>query len=65
MSFVYGQFLPTAGNAAPMDATASNSSTAATERIVYEISRLRSYDDERLPVALIAAAAIALVAVVW
>lgn len=36
-----------------------------TERVVYEISRLHSYDDERLPAALIAAACIALAAVVW
>src|SRR5262249_52352099 len=40
-------------------------SQPATERVVYEISRLRNYDDERLPAALITAAAIAIVAVVW
>ena len=33
----------------------------AEQRIVYEISRLRSFDDERLPAALITAGAIALV----
>jgi hypothetical protein len=32
---------------------------------VYELSRLRAFDDERLPVVLLFAAAIALVAVVW
>lgn len=36
-----------------------------TERVVYEISRLHSYDDERLPAALISAGCIALAAVVW
>ncbi len=38
---------------------------AEPARIVYELSRLRSFDDERLPLALIAAGTIALVAVVW
>lgn len=37
----------------------------ATGRVVYELSRLRAFDDERLPVALMSAAAIAIVAVVW
>ena len=46
--------------AAPPD-----SGTTTAERTVYEISRLRSFDDERLPAALIIAGAIALVAVVW
>ncbi len=43
----------------------ANPSTEESEHVVYEISRLRSFDDERLPAALIIAAAIALVAVVW
>ncbi len=34
-------------------------------RTVYEISRFQAFDDERLPIALAAAIAIALVAVVW
>ena len=33
--------------------------------MVYEISRLRNFDDPRLPMALLTAGAIALVAVVW
>jgi hypothetical protein len=39
--------------------------TSPGERVVYEISRLHNFDDERLPAALIAAAVIAIVAVVW
>lgn len=42
-----------------------SSTNAGAERVVYEISRLRSFDDERLPAALIIAGTIALVAVVW
>jgi hypothetical protein len=34
-------------------------------RTIYEIARLQAFDNERLPLALIAAGAIALVAVVW
>jgi hypothetical protein len=56
-------FLPTACEAAPAEGTVEDS--GANERIIYELSRLRSFEDERLPVALIAAGAIALVAVVW
>ncbi|MEX0614088.1 MAG: hypothetical protein WD229_18355, partial [Pirellulales bacterium] len=43
----------------------SKGTTTGAGRVVYELSRLRAFDDERLPVALIAAVAIALVAVVW
>ena len=43
----------------------ASSTQSGVERVVYEISRLRNFDDERLPAALIAAAVIALVAVVW
>ena len=50
---------------APQPAPIPSITQSATERIVYEISRLRNYDDERLPAALITAAVIALVAVVW
>src|SRR5262245_1682117 len=51
--------------AAPVAPTTPSVTQSSTERVVYEISRLRSFDDERLPAALIAAAVIALVAVVW
>src|SRR4051794_7389160 len=44
---------------------ATSSSSSAAEYVVYEISRLRAYDDERLPLALISAAVIALVGIVW
>jgi hypothetical protein len=55
---------PTAPQTVPI-APARSISQPATERVVYEVSRLRNFDDERLPAALIAAAAIAIVAVVW
>ncbi|HVT29951.1 MAG TPA: hypothetical protein VHE81_18180 [Lacipirellulaceae bacterium] len=51
--------------AAPATSPAVPSSSKSAERVVYDLSRLSSYDDERLPVALIAAAVIALMAVVW
>ncbi|HEX3600862.1 MAG TPA: vWA domain-containing protein [Lacipirellulaceae bacterium] len=51
--------------AAPNSDTADNSGTVESERVVYDFSRLHSFDDERLPAALIIAGAIALVAVVW
>jgi hypothetical protein len=51
--------------ASPSAATGDASGSSSTERVVYEISRLQSYDDERLPTALIVAGAIALVGVVW
>jgi hypothetical protein len=41
------------------------SAATSSGRFVYEVSRLRQFDDGRLPMALAAAAAIALVAVVW
>lgn len=50
---------------APQAAPTPSISQSTNERVVYEISRLRNYDDERLPAALITAAAIAIVAVVW
>lgn len=59
------QFAPIACCAAPTEASASAGSDGPGDRIIYEVSRLRSFDDERLPIALITAAAIALVAVVW
>lgn len=46
-------------------AAPSTSETTTAERVVYEFARLQAYDDERLPLALIAAVAIGLVAVVW
>ena len=58
-------FAQAAAPPAPQSAPTPSITQPATERVVYEIARLRNYDDERLPGALIAAAAIALVAVVW
>jgi von Willebrand factor type A domain len=58
-------FAQATGPAAPQSAPAPSITQPASERVVYEISRLRNYDDERLPAALITAAVIALVAVVW
>ncbi|MCI0332582.1 MAG: VWA domain-containing protein [Planctomycetes bacterium] len=50
----------------PLAAASGDANTSAElGRMVYELSRLRSFDDERLPLALIAAGTIALVAVVW
>jgi hypothetical protein len=51
--------------AAASSATGDVPNSSSTERFVYEISRLRSFDDERLPAALIVAGTIALVGVVW
>src|SRR4051794_12857677 len=57
-----GQTAAAPANAAGGTSTASSSSA---EYVVYELSRLKTYDDERLPIALISTAVIALVAVVW
>jgi hypothetical protein len=51
--------------AIPSASAGDTPGSSSTERVVYEISRLRSYDDERLPAALIVAGVIALVGVVW
>jgi hypothetical protein len=51
--------------AAETVASDSPGATASNGRYVYEVSRLRQFDDSRLPMALSVAAAIALVAVVW
>ncbi len=56
---------PVTCQAAATSNAQSPSSTSSGGRFVYEISRLRQFDDGRLPMALAAAAAIALVAVVW
>ena len=58
-------FAQAAAPPAPQSAPTPSITQPATERVVYEISRLRNYDDERLPAALITAAVIAIVAVVW
>jgi hypothetical protein len=58
-------FAQAAGAAAPQSSPASDITQSASERVVYEVSRFRNYDDERLPAALITAAVIAIVAVVW
>lgn len=54
-----------AQTAATPPAAAPDAGATTTERVVYEISRLRAFDDERLPVALIVTSAIALIATVW
>jgi hypothetical protein len=51
--------------AATTAAPSANPGTTESEHTEYDISRLRSFDDERLPAALIVAGAIALVGVVW
>jgi hypothetical protein len=58
------QFLPQTAAAALQTDKASQEVTAPG-RVIYEISRLKAFDDERLPIALMAAGAIALVGVVW
>ena len=58
-------FAQAAGTPAPQTAPTPSITQPAAERVVYQISRLRNYDDERLPATLISAAVIALVAVVW
>jgi len=58
-------FAQAAATPAPQLAPTPSITQPATERVVYEISRLRNFDDERLPAALITAVVIALVAVVW
>jgi hypothetical protein len=56
---------PSTTASASAGASQPDTGTTTAEHTVYEISRLRSYDDERLPAALIIAGAIALAAVVW
>ncbi len=54
--------------AAPTPPASPGESVAATEspgRVVYEFSRLREFDDERLPLVLITAASIAILTLVW
>jgi hypothetical protein len=46
-------------------AKVNGGATEAPGRVVYELARIRSFDDERLPIAMIAAAVIGLVAIVW
>ena len=65
MHCTYCCFAQAAGHSDRRRDSAPAPARPATERVVYEISRLRAFDDERLPVALIAAGAIALVAIVW
>jgi hypothetical protein len=64
-AFCILQLLPATCHAAETDLALSPSTSASDGRFVYEISRLRQFDDGRLPMALAASAAIALVAVVW
>jgi hypothetical protein len=54
-----------AGSPAAEAPASPSPSQSAIERVVYDSGRLHSFDDERLPAALISGAAIALVAVVW
>jgi len=62
LNLLLAQAVPeTVGNTS---ATADTDAKTTAGRVVYELARLRAFDDERLPVAVIALAAIALVAVV-
>jgi hypothetical protein len=64
--FAFGMLpFPSTCYAATSVPAESTSTTTSDGRYVYEISRLRQFDDGRLPMALMAAAAIAIVAVVW
>jgi hypothetical protein len=60
--------VPTSSAATPQPAAAAPAAATTqpgNERTAYELARLRSFDDERIPATLITAAVIALVAVVW
>lgn len=63
-------FLPTIIMLADVAAHGATANTAtgqreAPGRVIYELRRLQSFDDERLPIALMIAGAIAIVGVVW
>src|SRR5215207_1433349 len=58
-------FAQAANPPAPQPAPTPSITQPGTEHVVYEIARLRNFDDERLPAGLITAAVIALVAIVW
>jgi len=45
-------FAQVAGTPAPQPAPTPSITQPDTERVVYEVSRLRNFDDERLPAAL-------------
>ncbi len=59
------QLLPAPCEAKPTPSAVVTNPSSPAERVVYDLSRFRSFDDERLPAALIAAAVIALVVIVW
>ncbi len=63
-AFCILQFTPSTSFAAATDPSVDSEAVTAG-RVVYEPARLRAFDDERLPVALIAGGTIVLVAVVW
>jgi hypothetical protein len=65
LSFCILHSAPHSCQAAPTTDTESQSAAASEGRYVYELSRLRQFDDGRLPMALAVAGAIALVAIVW
>jgi hypothetical protein len=65
LSFCILHSLPDCCQAAPTNAAEPQSAGISGDRYVYEVSRLRQFDDSRLPMALSVAAVIALVAVVW
>ncbi len=59
------QFSPAISQGASTSSGNLSEITNSAGRVEYELSRLRAFDDERLPVALTIAAAIALLAIVW
>jgi hypothetical protein len=59
------QFFSAIGYAAPDLPVNEVTESTSAGRVVYEFSRLRAFDNERLPLVLLAVAVVALVAIVW
>lgn len=59
--------LAQSAGSSPVAAAAGEAGTTSsvTGRMIYQISRLRAFDDDRLPLVLTSAVAIAIIAVVW
>jgi hypothetical protein len=57
--------LLTMANSARAEATGGSSAQESPGQTIYELSRLQRFDDERLPLVIMSAVAIAVVAVVW
>lgn len=65
IAFLGLQLLPAKCDAKIAPSATVTSTSVPGEKVVYELSRLNSYDDERLPAAFITAAVIAVLGVVW